>query len=133
MLFLLNNQIKCINLIGPTLINNNYSTFFNKKASIPNNKWLFKKHWIIQQVLSKHFLMSLLRLSSSPSFEKGSVLPEQASGLFRYKRMREEKGSESVSGWGKCKRRKVCEQTLRNMREVNGGENGELVINMVIM
>ena len=42
MLFLLNNQIKYINLIGPTLINKNYSTIFNKKASIPNNKWLKK-------------------------------------------------------------------------------------------
>ena len=38
MLFLLNNQIKYISLIGPTPINKNYSAFLNKNASIPNNK-----------------------------------------------------------------------------------------------
>ena len=44
MLFLLNNRIKYISLIGPTPINKNYSAFLNKNASIPNNKWIKKKN-----------------------------------------------------------------------------------------
>lgn len=44
-----------------------------------------KKHWIIR-VLSNPFLSLLFKFFSSPSSEKGSILPKEVFGLSQYKK-----------------------------------------------